>query len=417
MAEHDASASPSPSAEEVHSQADRPEPERIEVRPRPRLPRIGRGAVALVAVVVMCFLVLLTLRTSRESLDSARERPAPPGPPPVGVERIERYEPLQGPPEEPPAPEPPSRVPAAAPPLRPTPDRQQRSDTLQSALRSDLLGGTGRGDRTPRSTSDRDQAARGDLPSFAELSRDLLAGQLARSGEAEGPERAHAAGASPAARNLLPSPDDDTPRRADLRPLAGGWTLDAGTYVPAILTHRVVSDQPGQVRAVVTRDVLDSRTASRVLLPRGSYLLGRQASLPSLGQRRLAIVWHRVLLPDGRSLELGTTPSAARDGSAGIPGRVNSHWSRRFGAAVLLSLVGAGLQLSQPQRTAVVGTTMEASPGEVAAGALGLELGRLSQDLLRRYADLPPTVELRAGARVHAVLTADLVFPHFADRR
>jgi type IV secretion system protein VirB10 len=219
-----------------------------------------------------------------------------------------------------------------------------------------------------------------------------------------------AAGA-PFSRNLLPAPSAASPSAATLQAPAGAYLLRAGTFIPATVSHRVVSDQPGLVRAVVSRDVLDSLTAAHVLIPRGTVLLGRQGSLPSLGQDRLAVVWDRLQLPDGRTLRLEVDealPSAALDGSAGLTGRTRQHWGRRYGAAILLSLVGAGIQLAQPERR---GGNRDASPGEVAAGALGLELGRLSQQILRQYADLPPTVELAPGARVHAVLTRDLSFP------
>ena len=199
-------------------------------------------------------------------------------------------------------------------------------------------------------------------------------------------------------------------RRASTGP-ASPFLLRAGTFIPAVLSHRAVSDQPGLLRAVLTRDVYDSLAGRYLLLPRGTVALGRQGDLPGLGQSRLAILWTRLQLPDGSSLDLAgagaSLPSAARDGSAGLPGETRQHWGRRYGAAVLLSLVSAGLQLSQPQRSA----GGDLPPGEIAAGAAGLELGRLSQSILRQYADLPPTIELAPGARVHLVVTHDLAFP------
>jgi type IV secretion system protein VirB10 len=217
---------------------------------------------------------------------------------------------------------------------------------------------------------------------------------------------------APPPRNLLPAAADSRTHHAVLAAPASPYLLRAGELLPAVLAQRVVSDQPGSLRAVVSRDVRDSLAGTSVLVPRGTVLLGRQGSLPGFGQDRLAVLWTRLLFPDGRSLELdsdGATPaaSAARDGTAGLRGRVNHHWGRRYAAAALLSLVGAGVQLSQPQS----GNLLERdAPGSRAAGALGLELGRTTEDILRRYADLPPTIELAPGARVHAVLLQDLAF-------
>jgi type IV secretion system protein VirB10 len=187
-----------------------------------------------------------------------------------------------------------------------------------------------------------------------------------------------------------------------------GFDLAAGTIIPAVLLHRLDSDLPGLVRAQVSRDVLDSTTSTRVLVPRGTLATGEQLGRPELGVPRLAIGWRRLRFPDGRSLELGEQPAAARDGSIGLRGRVDQHWGRRYGSAILLSLVGAGVQLSQPQRSAIAGVAP--SEGQVAAGELGRQFGQLSEEILRRTLDLPPTIELRPGARVHILLTQDLVF-------
>jgi type IV secretory pathway VirB10-like protein len=396
----------------------------LVLSPRPRLRRIGRTAVAAAVVVAMGFLMVLTLRYSRESLAAAgRERPPLAAPPPMAVERIERMRPPAGLAVAEPAPTTVERVAPIALPAAPARREYSRTET---AMRAPLVtesrsqrhrvggragGASGRG----AEPAGLDLAALGLDDEGAWLPGGGLGESLLPPAAAVQPRRPEvapepAATRDAAPRNLLPSPATAGPATADLHSPAGTHLLRAGTFIPATVAHRVVSDQPGLVRAVVSRDVLDSRTATQVLIPRGTVLLGRQGSLPTLGQNRLAVVWDRLQLPDGRTLRLApdeALPSAASDGSAGLPGRTRQHWARRYGAAVLLSLVGAGVQLAQPQRRG----GLEASPGEVAAGALGLELGRLSQQILRQYADLPPTVELAPGARVHAVLLRDLSFP------
>jgi type IV secretion system protein TrbI len=386
-----------------------PEARRVVVRPRPRLrSRIGRGAVALAALGLLFALLLLTLRYSSRSLSTGlADRPAPPAPPPVAVEQIERILPEQPPPS------PPSVPPVSSPlPLLPAPEPRERSRALTAALRAPLVHAISSGAPPEAAPAPRPDPVPWDS---------LLSGAGDRPSPFTSPPpwpSRTAAPRSPAAaptppRNLLPPPTAEETHLASRRPPASPYLLRAGTWLPVVLTHRVVSDQPGLLRAVVPRDVHDSLTGRHLLVPRGSVLLGSQGDLPAVGQDRLAVVWHRVQFPDGTSLDLGLDPagdgglpSASLDGSAGLRGATDHHWGRRFGAAALLSLVGAGLQLSQPERSVDRAVT----PGETAAGAAGLELGRLSQSILRQYADLPPTVELRPGARLFAVVTRDIAF-------
>lgn len=184
--------------------------------------------------------------------------------------------------------------------------------------------------------------------------------------------------------------------------------LRAGTLIPLVLLHHLDSRQPGLVRAQVTDDVLDA-TAREVLIPRGTLALGFQSGQPVLGQERLELYWSQLHYPDHRILVLPESPAAAPDGSLGPSGRVNQRWRTRYGAALILTLIGAGAQLSQPQRSAVAGNA--ASEGQIVAGELGLQFGRLSQEILQRYVDLPPIVQLGPGARLALLLTDNVTVP------
>ena len=184
--------------------------------------------------------------------------------------------------------------------------------------------------------------------------------------------------------------------------------LRAGTLIPLVLLHHLDSRQPGLVRAQVTGDVLDA-TARRVLIPRGTLALGFQTGQPVLGQERLELDWSQLHYPDHRILVLPDSPGAAPDGSLGPSGHVNQRWRARYGAALILTLIGAGAQLSQPQRSVTAGNA--ASEGQVVAAELGLQFGRLSQEILQRYVDLPPIVQLAPGARLALLTTDNITIP------
>lgn len=188
-----------------------------------------------------------------------------------------------------------------------------------------------------------------------------------------------------------------------------GLRVQAGTVLPARLLTAVHSDLPGDLLAQLARPVYDSASQRRVVLPRGTRLLGRYDHQVALGQDRLLVAWTRILLPDGRSLAVPGLPAVQPDGAAGLEGKVHRHYWRVFGNALLLSILGAGAQLSQPQESAVFGQA--ASARQTAAAALGRELSTVSVEMLRRNLDTRPTIRLEPGTPFAVFLTADLEIP------
>lgn len=192
------------------------------------------------------------------------------------------------------------------------------------------------------------------------------------------------------------------------------YQVMAGTVLPAMLVTAMNSDMPGEIVAQVSRNVFDSQQR-HLLIPRGTRVLGRYDNQVALGQSRVLIVWTRLLFPDGRSLSLPGLPTKDLRGASGVRSEVNNHYARRYGQAVLLSIIGAGAQLSQPQQANVL---VPSSAGQVAAGALGQELSRISMETIRRNMDVRPTLEVEAGTPFYIFLERDLVLDEpYVDRR
>ncbi len=197
-------------------------------------------------------------------------------------------------------------------------------------------------------------------------------------------------------------------RHAVVRELPSPFVLQQGTLIPAILTGGIHSELPGQITAMVRRNVYDSVSGRHLLLPQGARLVGSYDNRIAWGQKRVLFAWHRLIFPDGRSLDLEGMPGADLAGRAGVRDKVNNHFVRTFGSALLLSAISAGAQLSQPRQTRD-GDGPSAS--QVAAAALGQELGRVATDVTRRNLRAPPTLEIRPGTLFHVEVTADLVLP------
>ncbi|MBW8879030.1 MAG: hypothetical protein JF614_29160 [Acidobacteria bacterium] len=193
------------------------------------------------------------------------------------------------------------------------------------------------------------------------------------------------------------------------------FLLFQGTQIPAVLETGINSELPGQASGYVRKDVYDTLTGRYLLIPQGSRLLGSYNSDVVWGASRLLLVWNRLILPDGTSYQI-VAPSSDLEGTAGLPGRVNNHWLKTLGSALMLSAISAGVQISQnPTAATTLGRTPTAA--EAAGAAVGQELGQVSANVIRKNLEIPPNLSLRPGQTYNVVLTRDVAFPHPYLRR
>ncbi len=169
-------------------------------------------------------------------------------------------------------------------------------------------------------------------------------------------------------------------------------TVTQGTLIPAVLETAINTDVPGFVRAVVSQDVR-SFDGTRVLVPRSSRLIGQYQSGLQGGQKRAYVIWTRLIRPDGASVNLAS-PAVGFDGTTGLAGSVNSHFFKRFGSAMLLSVIG-GL--------ATGGASVVLGGGASAASTA------LQQD-----GQIAPTVRVRQGEPIRVFTARDLDFSQVA---
>lgn len=169
-------------------------------------------------------------------------------------------------------------------------------------------------------------------------------------------------------------------------------TVPKGTVIQAVLETALDSNRPGFARAIVSRDVMGF-DGSKVLIPRGSRIIGEYKSDVSLGQNRVLIQWQRLMRPDGVVIDIDS-PSADPLGRAGVKGKVNSHFFQRFAGSILQSALGIGTQLA----------TREVSH-DVYIGLPGVTQGMIVQP-----EKIQPTVKVRQGSSVSVFVARDLDF-------
>jgi type IV secretion system protein VirB10 len=188
---------------------------------------------------------------------------------------------------------------------------------------------------------------------------------------------------------------------------ASPYVLLSGAVISASLVTEIHSTLPGVVVAQVERDVYDTPSLRWVLIPRGSRLIGRYDSKVAQGEDALSVVWTRVIFPNGRTLSLPDFESADAGGTSGLRGSVSLHLGRAYLDAGLLSVVGAGAQLSQAPASVPYGV---ATPGQVIAGSVGQQLTEQSLEVLRNDARMTPVITVRAGTYLLVVVSRDVMF-------
>jgi len=189
-----------------------------------------------------------------------------------------------------------------------------------------------------------------------------------------------------------------------VQPPASPYLLQAGSVIPAALITGIRSDLPGQITAQVTQNVYDSPTGSLLLIPQGTRLIGEYDDGVTFGQRRVLLVWTRLIFPDGRSIVLERQPGADSAGFAGLEDRVNYHWASILRAAGLSTLLAVGAELATNEEDRLAQAIRD--------GALDT-INEAGQRIVERQLEVPPTLTIRPGFPVRVIVTRDLVLAPF----
>jgi type IV secretion system protein TrbI len=201
--------------------------------------------------------------------------------------------------------------------------------------------------------------------------------------------------------------------QATLRDPSSPYRVMAGTAISALMVGGINSDLPGMVIGQVAENVYDTATGRFLLIPQGSRLIGSYDNMVSNGQTRVGVIWNRVIFPDTESIDLGSMEGADQGGYAGLHDQVNTHFWSKIGNALLISIAGAGVQLSQPQAP----VNGNYSSQQIAAASLGQQFGELGQEYARAGLSIPDTLEIRPGYRFVVMVNKDMHLRPYVDHR
>jgi type IV secretion system protein TrbI len=208
----------------------------------------------------------------------------------------------------------------------------------------------------------------------------------------------------------VPTTEENKRKPLDFDPAAQPtvW-LPEGTVIEAVLTNRLNGDAVGPVDGMITSDVFEPGT--RVLLiPQGARVLGLASAVSSLGQARLAVAFHRILVPGLRtySIPLEKPVSAlSQAGDVGLHDKVNSHYASIFGASLAIGAIGGLAQIGN-------GTSgFGYNPSVEIRNGMTQSMGQSSARVLDRFLNRMPTITIREGTRMRILLTDDLELPPY----
>lgn len=186
------------------------------------------------------------------------------------------------------------------------------------------------------------------------------------------------------------------------------FVVQAGTVIPAALLTGIQSDLPGQITAQVTEHVYDTPTGKFLLIPQGSRLIGQYDSQVSFGQKRVLLVWNRLMLPDGKSIVLERQQGADARGFSGLEDEVDYHWWDLIKAAALSTLLTVGAEIgSNRDESDLVRALRRGSQDSIS---------NTGQQTVRRQLNIQPTLTIRQGFPVRVIVNRDLVMEPYGQQ-
>lgn len=177
--------------------------------------------------------------------------------------------------------------------------------------------------------------------------------------------------------------------------------LQAGAVIPAALITGIRSDLPGQITAQVTENVHDSPTGRILLIPQGTRIIGQYDNGVGFGQRRILLVWNRLIFPNGRSIVLERQPGADAEGYAGLEDGVDYHWGELFKAAVLSTILSVGASAGTSGNDSDLASALREGASD--------SISQTGRQIVQRQLNIAPTLTIRPGYPVRVIVTRDLV--------
>jgi type IV secretion system protein VirB10 len=184
-----------------------------------------------------------------------------------------------------------------------------------------------------------------------------------------------------------------------------------GSVLDTVLMNRLDGDAVGPVKVLVSNP-LYSHDHQHVIIPEGTVVLGEAKKIGAAGfgqQRRMAVVFHRLLMPDGYSVDLDQFQGLDQIGQEGLKDKVNNHYLQIFGTSIALGVIAGASEITQG------GGTITTSGSQAFTNGAAGSVSQSATTILDRFMQIPPTITIREGHRVKVYFTQDLLLPAYSN--
>lgn len=189
------------------------------------------------------------------------------------------------------------------------------------------------------------------------------------------------------------------------------YLLYEGTVLDAVLMNRLDGDAAGPVKVLVSNP-LYSHDRQHVLIPDGTVVLGEAKKIGAAGfgqQRRMAVVFHRLIMPDGYSVDLDQFHGLDQIGEEGLTDKVNNHYLQIFGTSIALGVIAGAGEIEEG------GGTISTSGSQAFVTGSSASISQSATSILDRFMQIPPTITIREGHRVKIYFTQDMLLPAYSN--
>jgi type IV secretion system protein VirB10 len=184
-----------------------------------------------------------------------------------------------------------------------------------------------------------------------------------------------------------------------------------GSVLDTVLMNRLDGDAVGPVKVLVSNP-LYSHDRQHVIIPEGTVVLGEAKKIGAAGfgqQRRMAVVFHRLIMPDGYSVDLDQFHGLDQIGEEGLKDKVNNHYLQIFGTSIALGVIAGAGELTQG------GGTITTSGSQAFTNGAAASVSQSATTILDRFMQIPPTITIREGHRVKVYFTQDMLLPAYSN--
>src|SRR6266568_4926746 len=219
---------------------------------------------------------------------------------------------------------------------------------------------------------------------------------------------ARSASSSPQASAPLPSGNKRAPEVNVNSAHGQPYVVFEGTIIDTVLTNRLDGEFAGPVKVMVTNPVY-SRDRQHVLIPEGTFVLGDVQRVSNFGQKRLAVTFHRLLMPDGYSVDLDQFHGLDQIGDTGLKDKTNSHYLQIFGTSIALGIISGAAEATNNN------AGYNISGSEAYKSGVASSLSQSSANVLDKFINIPPTITIREGHRIKIYITQDMLLPAYEN--